>query len=120
MAELKLCESDFRFMGVLWDNEPVASGDLVALCRERLGWKKSTTYTVLKKMSDRGFAQNLDSTVTSLVPRDRVEAFASERFVEQTFDGSLPRFLVSFLEGKSIPEQQAKELKRLIDARKEG
>lgn len=120
MAELKLCESDFRFMSVIWDNEPVTSGELVTLCAEKLGWKKSTTYTVLKKMCDRGLAQNIEAMVTSLVPRDQVEAFASEHFVEHTFDGSLPRFLVSFLGDKTISQQQAAELKRLIDARKEG
>lgn len=119
MAELRLCESDFRFMSIVWDNEPVASGELVALCRSHLGWKKSTTYTVLKKLSERGFTQNVNAIVTALIPREQVEAFASERFVEHTFDGSLPRFLVSFWGDKTISNQQAAELKRLIDAYKE-
>ncbi len=119
MEELKLCESDYRFMSVIWDNEPMASGHLVELCTQRLGWKKSTTYTTLKKLCDKGFAQNIDTIVTALVPRDKVQAYESERFVERTFEGSLPKFLVSFLGDKTISEQEATELKRLIDAHKE-
>lgn len=115
MEDLRLCESDFRFMSVLWDNEPLSSGDLVKLCLEKLGWKKSTTYTVLKKMCERGFAENRDSLVSSLVPRDKAQAFASEHFVEHTFEGSLPHFLASFFDGKTITQEEAEELKDLID-----
>ena len=110
MENLKLCESDYRFMTVIWDNEPVASGQLVELCRQQLGRKKATTYTTLKKLSEKGFAQNVDTIVTSLVPREDVQAYASEHFVEHTFRGSLPQFLVSFLGGKTICEEEAKEL----------
>lgn len=119
MTELKLCESDYRFMCVIWDNEPLSSGQLVELCLEKLGWKKSTTYTILKKMSEKGFAQNKGSVVSALVPRDQVQAFASEHFVEHTFGGSLPGFLAAFLGGRTISEQEAAELKRLIDEHKE-
>lgn len=118
MNELRLCESDFRFMSVIWDNEPLPSGELVKLCGEKFGWKKSTTYTMLKKMCEKGFAKNDGSLVTSLVERNRVQAYASEHFVEQTFGGSLPDFLVSFLGGKKISEKEAEELKRLIDSHK--
>lgn len=120
MDELKLCESDYRFMTVIWDNEPMTSRKLVELCAEKLGWKKSTTYTTLKKLCDKGFAQNKDTIVSSVVPREKVQAYESERFVERTFAGSLPKFLVSFLGDKTISEQEAAELKRLIDAHKEG
>lgn len=119
MENLKLCESDYRFMTVIWDNEPVASGQLVELCRQQLGWKKATTYTTLKKLSEKGFAQNVDTIVTSLVPREDVQAYASEHFVEHTFRGSLPQFLVSFLGEKTISEEEAEELKRLIDQHRE-
>ena len=119
MENLKLCESDYRFMTVIWDNEPVASGQLVELCRQQLGWKKATTYTTLKKLSEKGFAQNVDTIVTSLVPREDVQAYASEHFVEHTFRGSLPQFLVSFLGEKTISEEEAAELKRLIDQHRE-
>ena len=119
MENLKLCESDYRFMTVIWDNEPVASGQLVEMCRQQLGWKKATTYTTLKKLSEKGFAQNVDTIVTSLVPREDVQAYASEHFVEHTFRGSLPQFLVSFLGEKTISEEEAEELKRLIDQHRE-
>lgn len=120
MEPLKLCESDYRFMLVVWENEPVASGRLVALCSEHLGWKKPTTYTVLRKLCERGFLKNENSVVSALVPKQRVQAFESERFVERAFEGSLPQFLVSFLGGKTISRQEAEELKRLIDAHREG
>lgn len=113
--DLKICESEYRFMTVIWDNEPVASGDLVRLCNLELGWKKSTTYTVLKRLTERGFAKNDDCVIASCVAREDVQKFASESFVEKTFRGSLPSFLVAFFDGKSISEREAEELKRLID-----
>lgn len=117
--ELKLCESDFRFMCVIWNNEPVASGRLVTLCNQELGWKKSTTYTMLKKLCEKGFAKNENSVVTSLIPKEEVQAFASEHIVESSFGGSLPSFLTSFFGGKKISEEEANELKKIIDNFKE-
>lgn len=106
-------------MSVIWDNEPVKSGELVKLCAQRLGWKKPTTYTTLKKLCEKGFAQNENTIVTSLIPRERVQKDSSERFVRNTFEGSLPKFLVTFLGGKTLSEEESEELKRLIDAHKE-
>ena len=120
MENKLLCESDFRFMSVIWENEPVSSTKLVELCAEKLGWKKSTTYTMIKKMCEKGLARSENATVSSLVPRGEVQASASEKFVEQTFDGSLPRFLVAFLGGKTISDEEAHELKKLIDEHREG
>ena len=120
MEHKRLCESDFRFMEVIWDRGPLSSSQLVTLCHQRLGWKKSTTYTMLKKMCQKGLAQNQDSLVTSLVPRQQVQTQESEKFVEQTFSGSLPSFLVSFLKGKTLSREEAEELKQLIDQHKEG
>lgn len=120
MENLKLCESDYRFMTVIWEHEPLPSGRLVELCHEKLGWKKPTTYTTLKKLCEKGFAKNENTIVTSSVPRGEVQAYASERFVEHTFSGSLPGFLASFLGGKTISDEEAAELKKLIDAHKEG
>lgn len=117
--ELKLCESDFRFMCVVWDNEPLSSRNLVDKCNKELGWKKSTTYTVLKKLCEKGFAKNENSTITSLIPKMQVQAYASEHFVESSFHGSLPSFLVAFLGNKKISDKEADELKRLIDSYKE-
>ncbi len=119
MENLKLCESDYRFMSIVWENEPIHSGKLVELCKEKLGWKKPTTYTTLKKLQEKGFAQNKDTIVTSLIPQKDVQIFASEHFVNQTFQGSLPKFLVAFLGGKTISESEAEELKKLIDEHKE-
>ena len=116
----KLCESDYRFMCVIWDNEPLSSRALVEQCATRLGWKKSTTYTTLKKLCDKGYAANEDTIVRALIPREEVQAQESERFVERAFAGSLPGFLAAFLGGKTISEQEAAELKRLIDAHREG
>lgn len=120
MENLKLCESDYRFMCVIWENEPLPSGKLVQLCAEKLGWKKPTTYTTLKKLCEKGFAVNTDTIVSSLVPKEAVQAFECERFVDRTFGGSLPQFLVSFLGNKKISDEEAAELKKLIDQHKES
>ncbi|MBE6938604.1 MAG: BlaI/MecI/CopY family transcriptional regulator [Ruminococcaceae bacterium] len=115
MEDLKLCESDYRFMCVIWENEPLHSGRLVELCAERLGWKKPTTYTTLKKLIDKGFAKNEETVVTSLIPKEKVCRAASEHFVDHTFAGSLPGFLVAFLGDKKLSKSEAEELKQLID-----
>lgn len=116
MGYKRLCESDLRFMGVIWDNEPLTSSQLVKVCESELGWKKSTTYTMLRKLCEKGYAQNVDSLVSSAISRGKVRAMESDVFVEQTFDGSLPGFLVAFLGGKKISVEEAEELKRLIDS----
>lgn len=116
---LKLCDSDYRFMMIVWENAPVKSGELAGLCREKLGWKKSTTYTVIKKLCDKGYIQNRDAVVSALVPREKVQAEESDYFVERTFNGSLPGFLAAFLGGRTLSEQEADKLKQMIDAHKE-
>ena len=110
----KLCDSDFYFMKVVWEAEPVNSGKLVQLCSEKLGWKKSTTYTMIKKMSQKGFLKNENATVTSLISKQEVEKQESDYFVERTFEGSLPGFLAAFMKGRTISEQEAEELKQMI------
>lgn len=115
MEFLKLCDSDYRFMQIVWEAAPVNSGELVRLCSERLGWKKSTTYTQIKKMCDKGYIENVHATVRVLVPREQVQADESAYFVERTFDGSLPEFLTAFLGGKTISEKEAERIKRMID-----
>ena len=118
MEYQKLCESDFRFMTVIWEHEPLNSTELVALCREKLGWKKSTTYTMLKKMIEKGLAKNEDTIVSSCVSRDSVQKNESELFVSQTFSGSLPGFLAAFLGNRTITAKEADELIRLIEEHK--
>lgn len=115
----RLCESDYRFMCLIWAHEPVNSTELVRLCAAELGWKKSTTYTMLRKLADKGLVENEDATVRALVPREEIQRRESRKFVEQTFSGSLPGFLVSFYGGKRISPEEAEELKKLIDGMKE-
>jgi predicted transcriptional regulator len=111
----KLFDAEYRFMDLVWEEQPVASGELVRLCEERLGWKKSTTYTVLRKLCIRGILQNCESVVTALVGREEAQRFESRALVEKSFGGSLPQFLTAFLGGSSISEQEAEELRRIID-----
>ncbi len=120
MESYHLCDSEYRFMQVVWEAAPVGSGHLVELCRERLGWKKSTTYTVLKKLCEKGLLRNENSTVTVLAPQAAVTAEAAEEFVDRTFGGSLPGFLTAFMSGRKLTEEEAEALKRLIDAHREG
>lgn len=115
MEDLKLCESDYRFMRVVWEYAPLPSGELVKLCAEKLGWKKPTTYTVLRKLSERGFVKNEDTVVTALIPKERVQVYQSEHFVDRVFEGSLPQFLVSFLGNRTLSEKEARELREIID-----
>jgi len=120
MQEYHLCDSEYRFMQVVWEAAPVASGRLVELCAAQLGWKKSTTYTVLKKLCERGLLRNENSVVTVLAAKEVVTAEAAGDFVERTFGGSLPGFLTAFMSGRKLSEEEAAELKRLIDQHKEG
>ncbi|HHV28221.1 BlaI/MecI/CopY family transcriptional regulator [Acetivibrio mesophilus] len=119
MKEYKLAESEKRFAELIWQNEPIGSGELVKLCEKEMNWKKSTTYTVLKKLCEKGFFQNENAVVTSLITKDEYYAKQSVTFVEDTFGGSLPKFLTAFISGKKISKHQAEELKRLIDEYKE-
>ncbi|NLG87666.1 MAG: BlaI/MecI/CopY family transcriptional regulator [Clostridiaceae bacterium] len=119
MKEYKLTESEEKFAELIWQNEPIGSGDLVKLCEKEMKWKKSTTYTVLKKLCDKGIFKNENATVSSLITRDEYYTRQSIRFVEDTFGGSLPKFLTAFISGKKLSKQQAEELKRLIDEHRE-
>lgn len=115
MENLKLCDSDYRFMLIVWKYAPINSGELVKLCDKKLGWKKSTTYTEIKKMCGKGYIENTQATVNVLIPKERVQADESAYFVERTFDGSLPGFLAAFLGGKTISEKEAEKIKKMID-----
>ena len=119
MEGKRLSYGESRFMDIIWESEPVPSGRLVELCREKLGWKKSTTYTRLRILTEKGYVKNEESVVTALVSRAEIQASESTYVVEQTFSGSLPGFLVSFLGGKTISAKEAEELKKLIDEHRE-
>ncbi len=111
----RLGEAEYRFMNLIWENEPTGSMQLVKLCGDEFGWKKSTTFTMLKRLSEKGLIRNENAVVVSLVPPETVRQRESESFVDQTFRGSLPNFLVSFFAGKKISDEEADELKKLID-----
>lgn len=119
MDYLKLCDSDYRFMTIVWDHAPVNSGELVKLCNEILGWKKSTTYTTIKKLCEKKYIKNENAVVSVLIEKERVQTDESEYFVERTFGGSLPQFLTAFLGGKKISAEEAKKIQELIDQHRE-
>ena len=116
MEYLKLCDSDYRFMTIVWDNAPVSSGRLVQLCNEQLGWKKSTTYTAIQKLAQKGYLVNENAVVSVVIPRERVQHDESNYFVERTFGGSLPGFLTAFLGEKKISQKEADKIKKIIDS----
>ena len=120
MNEYKLARGEARFADLIWRHEPIGSGELVKLCEKELAWKKSTTYTVLKKLCKKGIFQNENATVSSLIKRDELYAKQSRSFVEDAFGGSLPKFLTAFIGGKKLSGRQAEELKKLIDEHREG
>ena len=118
----RLAEGEYRFAALVWANEPLSSGQLVRLAADVLGWKKSTTYTVLKKLCERGVLQNQGGTVTSRVAKAAVQCAESAAIVDKTFGGSLPRFVAAFLSAKPISDAEAAEIRALLDAahREEG
>ena len=120
MGEYSMGAVESRFADMIWRTEPVTSAELVQQAAQELAWKKSTTYTVLKKLCEKGVLRNESSTVTSAVPREAVDHHAAEDFVGKTFGGSLPGFLTAFMGGRKLTEGEAEDLKRLIDQYKEG
>lgn len=115
MEQYKLFDAEHKFVSLIWENEPVNSTELVRLCLEKLGWKKSTTYTVLRKLCERGILKNEDAVVASLVKREEVQKYESETLIEKAFDGSLPQFLTAFLDGKRLSSKEAEALKTIIE-----
>lgn len=111
----KMTESEERFVELIWENEPIGSGGLVKLCEIEMNWKKSTTYTMLKNVIKKEIVENKESVVTTLISKEEYYAGQSVQFVEETFGGSLPKFLTAFIGGKKISKKQAEELKQLID-----
>ncbi len=118
MADYRLGEIEKHFADIIWNNEPLSSGHLVGLCSEQLNWKKSTTYTVLKRLCDRQLFQNSNGIVSSLISREEFYAGQSERFVEETFRGSLPQFLAAFVTRKKLSDEEIEELEQIIQNQK--
>ena len=115
MAEYKLGEIEMKFAELIWSNEPIPSGELASLCLKELNWKRTTTYTVLKRLCDKGIFKNEKGVVSSLVSKQLFHAKQSEEFVEGTFGGSLPDFVAAFVSQKKLSREEIDELKRIIE-----
>lgn len=116
MEELKLGMVEARFADIVWQNEPMTTRELVALCENELEWKRTTTYTVLKKLCEKGIFKTENSTVTAIMTRDEFYAIQSEKFVDDTFGGSLPAFIAAFASRKRPSEKELEEIRRMIDS----
>ena len=116
----KIFESEYRFCQILWEREPVRSGELVALCREKLGWKPTTTYTVIRRLAERGVLKNEHSVVTSLVSRTEPECAEIDELLEKRFGGSLPGFIAAFARRKGVTAAELEEAERMIEEYRKG
>lgn len=115
MKNYKLGDMELEFANLIWENEPISSGGLVQLCEQKFSWKKSTTYTMLKRLCDKGVFQNNSGNVVSVLSKQEWFTKQSEGFVEETFDGSLPQFLVAFTRRKKLSKQEIAEIQKIID-----
>ena len=120
MSDMKLGVVESRFADIIWSNEPLHSRELVRLCEAELGWNRSTTYTVLRKLCDRGIFKNDGGTVSSVLSRQDFYALQSEQFVADTFDGSLPAFIAAFTQRKALSPEEAAEIRRMLDIAEGG
>lgn len=116
----KIFESEYRFCLIMWEHEPVTTTELVKLCKERLQWKRTTTYTVIKRLGERGVLKNDNGTITSLVSKDEAQASEIDELVEKKFEGSLPAFIAAFTRHQKISEQEIDEVQRMIDRFRTG
>ena len=112
----KVFESEYRFCLLLWEKEPIKSSELVALCKEKLGWKPTTTYTVIKRLSERGVVKNENTVVTSLVSKDEIQAEEIDELVEKKFEGSLPAFVAAFAKHRTLSAKDIDEMQKMIDS----
>ena len=120
MKEITLGEVEARFADIVWNAAPVSSGELVRICERELNWKKPTTYTVLRKLCQKGLFRNVKSTVTPVMTRAEFYAARSEQFVSDTYNGSLPAFVAAFLSRKGLSDEEASEIRRMIDEYRKG
>jgi predicted transcriptional regulator len=120
MPDFELGAVQERFADIVWAHEPVASGDLVKICEKELGWKKPTTYTVLRKLCEKGLLQNLDGTVSSLVSKEDFYSAKSEQVVTESYNGSLPAFIAAFTSRNKLSAAEADEIQRMIDEFRKG
>ncbi len=116
LQDLKLTNADYRLLSIVWDTEPIASPELCKLAEGQLGWKRTTTYTVLKRLCDKKLLQNENAIVTSLIGRQQVQKAESRQMLERSFEGSLPKFIAAFLGDEVITDDEAEQIKQMIDA----
>lgn len=116
MGDMKLGPIETRFAEIIWANAPLTTNQLIKLCAEELGWKRTTTYTVLKKLCDKGIFKTENSAVTTLISKAQFEGLQSEQFIEENFRGSLPAFLTAFGSRKKLTEEEIQEIQKLIDS----
>lgn len=116
----KIHESEYRFCLIMWEHEPVTAAVLVKLCQEQLGWKRTTTYTVIKRLGERGVLKNENGTIFSLVSRDKAQAWEIDELVEKKFQGSLPAFIAAFTKRQDMSAAELDEVQRMIDRIREG
>lgn len=119
MKTPKIFDSEYRLCLILWENEPISSAELARLCKEKLGWSRTTTYTVIKRLSDRGAVKNEDSVVTSLVSKEEVQTFELEELLEKTFEGSLPAFVAAFAKTNKLTRKDIDKIQSMIDSIRE-
>ena len=115
MMKYELGDVQKQFAEIIWAKDPIGSGELVKICDKEFGWKKSTTYTVLKKLCEKGIFQNIEGIVTSVISKKEFYAATSEQFVEETFGGSLPAFIAAFTSGKKLTKQEVDEIQKMMD-----
>lgn len=115
VRDMEIGEVQERFANLVWDHEPIPSGQLVKLCEQELNWKKPTTYTVLRKLCEKGLFQNVNGVVSSVMSREQFASRRSEQFVDNTFHGSLPAFVAAFTAQKGLSAQEAEEIQQMID-----
>ncbi len=116
----KIFESEYRFCLILWEYEPIKSSELVKLCKEQLGWKPTTTYTVIKRLSERGVLKNEKTVVTSIISKDEVQAAEINEMVEKTFEGSLPAFIAAFAKQQKLSDASVGAIQEMIDRFRKG
>ena len=115
MEKLKIFESEYRFCLILWEQEPVKSAELARICKEKLGWSKTTTYTVIKRLSDRGVLKNEGTIVSSLISKEEAQLNELDELVEKKFEGSLPAFIAAFARRQELSEEEIAEIRRMIE-----
>ena len=115
MENLKLFDAEYKFMNIVWEYEPINSTELTRLCQREFGWKKSTTYSMIKKLCERGIMKNGNATVTSLIEREQVQKYEADLLLNKVFGGSIPTFIASFLQDKTLSDKEVQETRKMIE-----